>query len=219
VAAGLEALQALLRGQGVTIDAPFMTLSFLALSVIPELKITDRGLVDVTAFRLVPLELEADGALRLDRAAFIERFGALFEHSPWVAEAAWRESGFADADELYAALRAAMYAAPRERRLELIRAHPDLGERVRPLTAASRGEQAGAGLDRLSRDEAARLLELNAAYREKFGFPFVICVREHTPDSILANAAERLGNAPDAEVDTALAEIAKIARLRLEDAL
>ena len=112
-----------------------------------------------------------------------------------------------------------MYAAPLERRLELIRAHPDLGERVRPLTAASRGEQSGAGLDRLSPREAARLLELNAAYRERFGFPFVICVREHTPDSILANAAARLGNQREAEVDTALAEIAKIARLRLEDAL
>jgi adenine deaminase len=219
VAAGLEALQAQLREQAVAIDAPFMTLSFLALSVIPDFKIPDRGLVDVGAFRLVPLELPDDGGLRLDRAAFIERFGALFEHSPWVAEAAWREDGFADAGELYAALREAMYAAPHERRLELIRAHPDLGERVRPLTAASRGEQAGAGLDRLSPAEAARLLELNAAYREKFGFPFVICVREHTTDSILANAAERLGNAPDAEVDTALAEIAKIARLRLEDAL
>jgi OHCU decarboxylase len=219
VAAGLESLQARLRAQGVAIDAPFMTLSFLALSVIPDLKITDRGLVDVTAFRLVPLELEPDGELRLDRAAFIERFGALFEHSPWVAEAAWHEGGFADADALYAALRAAMYAAPPERRLELIRAHPDLGERLRPLTAASRGEQAGAGLDRLSPAEAARLLELNAAYREKFGFPFVICVREHTPASILANAAERLGHDRDAEVDAALGEIAKIARLRLEDAL
>jgi adenine deaminase len=219
VAAALEALQALLRAQGVRVDAPFMTLSFLALSVIPELKITDRGLVDVGAFRLVPLALEPDGALRLDRSAFIERFGALFEHSPWVAEAAWREGGFADADELYAALRAAMYAAPPERRLELIRAHPDLGERVRPLTDASWGEQAGAGLDRLSPAQAARLLELNAAYREKFGFPFVICVREHTTDSILANAAERLGHEPGAEVEAALAEIAKIARLRLEDAL
>jgi adenine deaminase len=217
VAAGLESLQALLRAQGVAIEAPFMTLSFLALSVIPELKITDRGLVDVTAFSLVPLAL--DGALRLDRAAFLARFGALFEHSPWVAEAAWREGGFADADELFSALRSAMYAAPRERQVALIRAHPDLGERVRPLTAASRGEQAGAGLDRLSPAEAERFLGINAAYREKFGFPFVICVREHTKDSILAVASQRLGNTRDAEVGTALAEIAKIARLRLEDAL
>jgi adenine deaminase len=217
VAGRLEALQALLREQGVGIEAPFMTLSFLALSVIPSLKITDRGLVDVDAFALVPLAV--DGPLKLDRAGFIERFGALFEDSPWVAEAAWRPDGFADAEELYAALRSAMYAASPEHRLALIRAHPDLGERVRPLTAASRGEQSGAGLDRLSPDEYARFMAVNAAYREKFGFPFVICVREHTKESILAAAAARLENSVDAEVETALAEIAKIARLRLEDAL
>jgi adenine deaminase len=217
VAEGLEALQGLLAEQGVTIDAPFMTLSFLALSVIPALKITDRGLVDVEAFTLVPLAV--DGRLSFDRAAFIARFGALFEDSPWVAEAAWHEGGFADAEELYAALRSAMYAASPERRLALIRAHPDLGERVRPMTAASRGEQAGAGLDRLSEAEYERFVALNAAYREKFGFPFVICVREHTKESILAAADERLAHTREAEVETALAEIAKIARLRLEDAL
>jgi adenine deaminase len=217
VAAGLEALQGRLAGQGVTIEAPFMTLSFLALSVIPALKITDRGLVDVEAFTLVPLAL--DGRLSFDRTAFIARFGGLFEDSPWVAEAAWHEGGFADAEELYAALRSAMYAAPPERRLALIRAHPDLGERVRPMTAASRGEQAGAGLDRLSEAEYERFVALNAAYREKFGFPFVICVREQTKESILAAAAARLASSPGAEVETALAEIAKIARLRLEDAL
>ena len=91
--------------------------------------------------------------------------------------------------------------------------------RMKPLTASSRGEQAGAGLDRLSADEYARFMEVNAAYREKFGFPFVICVREHTKETILAAASARLDNAPDAEVEAALAEIAKIARLRLEDAL
>jgi adenine deaminase len=219
VAGRLEALQRLLREQGVRVDAPFMTLSFLALSVIPSLKITDRGLVDVDAFALVPLALERDGRLAFDRADFIERFGTLFEDSPWVAEAAWHEGGFADAEELYAALRSAMYAASPERRLALIRAHPDLGERVRPLTAASRGEQTGAGLNRLTQAEYERFIAVNAAYREKFGFPFVICVREHTRESVLAAAAARLENPPDAEVDTALAEIAKIARLRLEDAL
>jgi adenine deaminase len=219
VAGQLERLQGLLAEQGVRIEAPFMTLSFLALSVIPALKITDRGLVDVDAFALVPLALEGDGRLAFDRAGFIERFGALFEDSPWVAEAAWREGGFADAEELHAALRSAMYAASPEHRLALIRAHPDLGERVRPLTAASHGEQAGAGLDRLSQAEYERFVAVNAAYREKFGFPFVICVREHTKESILAAAAARLENPPEAEVDTALAEIAKIARLRLEDAL
>jgi adenine deaminase len=225
VASRLEGLQALLREQGVAIDAPFMTLSFLALSVIPSLKITDRGLVDVDAFALVPLAIDPAGAspngarIVLPREAFVARFGALFESSPWVAEAAWRPDGFADADELHAALAAAMYAAPEERRIALVRAHPDLGERVAVLTEASRSEQSGAGLDRLSPGEYERFTSLNAAYRERFGFPFVICVREHTRESILANADARLAHTPEHELETALAEIAKIARLRLEDAL
>jgi OHCU decarboxylase len=230
VAARLEELQALLAEQGVEIDAPFMTLSFLALSVIPSLKITDRGLVDVDAFELVPLALEEDepspagnggprGRIALDRAAFVARFGALYESSPWVAEAAWRPQGFADADDLHAALSDAMYAAPAERRIELIRAHPDLAERVAILNGASRAEQADAGLDRLSPEEYERFTSLNAAYRERFGFPFVICVREHTRESILENAGARLEHSREREVETALAEIVKIARLRLEDAL
>ena len=97
VAEGLEHLQDLLREQGVEIDAPFMTLSFLALSVIPSLKITDRGLVDVDAFALVPLEL--DGRIVYDRETFVARFGALYEHSPWVAERAWRPGGFEGVDD------------------------------------------------------------------------------------------------------------------------
>ena len=111
VAEGLERLQDLLREQGVEIGAPFMTLSFLALSVIPSLKITDRGLVDVDAFQLVPLEL--NGRIVYDRETFVERFGALYEHSPWVAERAWQPDGFEGVDELDEALRSAMYAAPR----------------------------------------------------------------------------------------------------------
>ena len=217
VAARLEALQALLAEQGVAIDAPFMTLSFLALSVIPSLKLTDRGLVDVDAFRLVPLAVEGNGRIELPREAFVARFGGLYESSPWVAEEAWRPEGFADVEELHRALAGAMYAAPEERRIALIRAHPELGERA--FTAASRSEQEGAGLDRLPSEERERLAALNAAYRARFGFPFVICVREHTRASILESADARLGHSREDEVRTALSEIAKIARLRLEDAL
>jgi adenine deaminase len=216
VAEGLEGLQDLLAAQGVTIDAPFMTLSFLALSVIPSLKITDRGLVDVDAFQLVPLAL--NGQIALDRETFVARFGALYEHSPWVAENAWQPS-FASVEELDAALRDAMYAAPEEAKLALIRAHPDLGEKVGVLTEHSRHEQAGLGLDRLSPAEHERFMATNAAYREKFGIPFVICVREHDKDSVLENADMRLRNTPEEEIETALGEIAKIGSLRLEDAL
>jgi adenine deaminase len=206
VAEGLEALQDLLAEQGVAIGAPFMTLSFLALSVIPSLKITDLGLVDVDAFALVPLELTR-------REAFVARFGALYEHSPWVAERAWRDD-LDGIDEIDAALRAAMHAASRDEQLALIRAHPDLGEKVAPLTDHSRAEQATL---KLSGADYDRFAATNAAYRAKFGIPFVICVREHTTDSILAAADARLDNTVDQEIETALGEIGKIARLRLED--
>jgi OHCU decarboxylase len=127
--------------------------------------------------------LSMDAINELGRAAFVERFGPLFEHSPWVAEAAWRDHPFADREELYEALVGAMYAAPRERKLALIRAHPDLAGRAAiegTLTARSRREQASAGLDRLTPDEYEAFTRTNDAYRRRFGFPLVVCVREHT---------------------------------------
>ena len=129
----------------------------------------------------------------------MERFGPLFEHSPWVAEDAWSDRPFADADELFEALRAAMYAAPRERQLALIRAHPDLAGKAAiegSLTDSSTREQASAGLDRLTPDEYEAFTRTNTAYRERFGFPFVVCAREHTKESILRVAAERLEHTP-----------------------
>jgi len=162
------------------------------------------------------------GVNQLDRAAFVERFGPLFEHSPWVAEEAWSDRPFADAEELFEALQAAMYAAPRVRQLALIRAHPDLAGKAAiegTLTDSSKREQAGAGLDRLTPDEYEAFTRTNAAYRARFDFPLVICVREHTKESILRVAAERLDHTPDEEVREALEEIAKIARLRLGELL
>jgi OHCU decarboxylase len=156
----------------------------------------------------------------LGREAFIERFGPLFEHSPWVAADAWSDRPFADEDELFEALRSAMYSAPTERKLALIRAHPDLAGRAAiegTLSRSSRTEQASAGLDRLTPDEYEAFTRLNGAYRERFGFPFVVCVREHTKESVLRVAAERLAHTRDEEVRVALEEIGKIARLRLED--
>jgi 2-oxo-4-hydroxy-4-carboxy-5-ureidoimidazoline decarboxylase len=150
----------------------------------------------------------------LDRAAFVEQVGFAFESSPWVAEAAWEERPFASVGALHAAMVRAVERAPEERQLELIRAHPELAGGD-DLTPASAGEQASAGLDRTGRDERARLERATAAYREKFGFPFIVCVREHTPASIVASAEERLGRSPEEERETALREIAKIAALRL----
>jgi OHCU decarboxylase len=148
--------------------------------------------------------------------------GGLFEHSPWVVETAWRRAPFATVDELHAALVAAVHEAPRERQLELIRAHPELAGReaeAGTLTRESSHEQASAGLDRLTADELDACRGLNRSYRERFGFPLIVCVREHTKDSILAWGAARLEHSREQEIEIALGEIAKIARLRLADLL
>lgn len=163
-------------------------------------------------------DITAVGAL--DRPAFVALLGGVFEHSQWVADAAWERGPFVSVDHLHAAMVAAVGAAPRDQRLALIRAHPDLGARAdRPadLTAASASEQAAAGLDALPADPRERLLALNRAYRVRFGFPFVICARDHDADQILAAAQERLANDPLTEERTALEQIARIARLRLDD--
>jgi len=149
-----------------------------------------------------------------DREAFVATYGPLFEHSPWVAEDAYEHGPYEDRRALYDGLVAAMYAAPEERQIALVRAHPELAGKV--ATVDSEREQSSAGLDRLERDEYETLVSANAAYREKFGFPFVICVRDHDKDSILAAAQERVRNEPEAELRTALAEIARIAHHRLE---
>jgi OHCU decarboxylase len=152
--------------------------------------------------------------------AFVDRYGALFEHSPWVAEDAWDKRPFSDREDLAAKLEQAMHEAPRDRQLALIRAHPDLAGRAAiegTLTPDSKREQSSAGLDRLTPDEYEAFTRTNTAYRERFGFPFVVCVREHDKASILATAEARLQNDPETEVGTALGEIAKIARLRLND--
>jgi OHCU decarboxylase len=148
--------------------------------------------------------------------------GALFEHSPWVAEAAWRRRPFRTVAELEAALEAAMRDATRQRQLELIRAHPELAGREaeeRTLTSESASEQASAGLDRLTREELDELRSLNRSYRELFGFPLIVCVREHTTESIIAWGSARLEHSREQEIDIALGEITKIARLRLADLL
>jgi 2-oxo-4-hydroxy-4-carboxy-5-ureidoimidazoline decarboxylase len=155
-----------------------------------------------------------------DRDAFVARYGPLFEHSPWIAEAAWEQGPFDSPEALHVAMVAVVEAAPRDAQLALIRAHPDLAGRAAiagELTADSTREQGSAGLDRLTPEEYADFTAVNTAYRERFGFPFVICAREHDKTSILAAARERLGHDGDEEVEVALGEIAKIARLRLED--
>lgn len=157
-----------------------------------------------------------------EQHAFVERLGWLFEGSPWIAAEAWHGQPFASLDELHATLCRVLYAAPVERQIALIRAHPDLVSRAAlagTLTPESNREQAAAGLDRLSPDEIATFNRLNQAYRDKFDFPFVICARENKQASILAGFDTRLRHTRTQEIQIALGEIAKIARLRLLDAV
>ncbi|MCX9154533.1 2-oxo-4-hydroxy-4-carboxy-5-ureidoimidazoline decarboxylase [Niveibacterium sp. 24ML] len=156
----------------------------------------------------------------LERDAFVQALDGIFEHSPWVAHAAWAAGPFSDRDALLAALVAAMRGATRGQQLALIRAHPELAGRAAvrgELTHESRGEQSGAGLDACSPEEFERLQNLNAAYLAKFGFPFILAVRGYDRRGIIERFAARLEHSPEAEFDEALTQIARIAALRLAD--
>lgn len=144
--------------------------------------------------------------------------GGVFEHSPWIAAGAVEARPFASVEALHTAMVAVVRRASREAQLALLRAHPDLAGRAAragALTNASAAEQSSVGLDRLDDDEYERFGRLNAAYRQKFGFPFIIAVRRHDKRQILAAFETRLQNSEAQEVETALAQVFEIARLRL----
>lgn len=151
---------------------------------------------------------------------FVRRYGGIYERSPWVAELAAphiRES--ATVEEIGRVMADCVDNASHDRQLELIRAHPDLAGRAAvagELTAESTEEQASAGLDRCTPQQFERFTDLNEQYTVKFGFPFVMAVRGSSRDDILAAFERRLGHDYDQEFETALDEIHKIARLRLE---
>jgi 2-oxo-4-hydroxy-4-carboxy-5-ureidoimidazoline decarboxylase len=151
-----------------------------------------------------------------DRQRFVDVLGGVFEHSPWVAEGAWPRRPFRDVGDLHGAMVTIVDDAERGQQLALLRAHPDLGTRAR-MSEASAGEQAGAGLDRLSPQVFERLQRLNAEYRRRFGFPFLFAVKGSTPQQILDALEQRLGRDADAELAEALRQVARIARFRLED--
>jgi OHCU decarboxylase len=161
----------------------------------------------------------------LDRAAFAAAYGHVFEHSSWIAEAAWDAGLPADADTaegLHRALCAALAPAPAARKLDLIQAHPDLAGKLAQagrLTAESTSEQASAGLDRLTDEERATFTRLNDAYQARFGFPFIIAVKGLDKGEILAAFERRLTNDRDTELATALAQVERIALLRLKELL
>jgi 2-oxo-4-hydroxy-4-carboxy-5-ureidoimidazoline decarboxylase len=152
----------------------------------------------------------------LDGAEFTRVVGPIFEHSPWVAARTAAQRPFQSREALQAALMATVTNASDDEKLSLIRAHPDLIGDAH-LTAASQAEQATAGLQNATVEEATQFREYNRLYRERFGFPFVICARLNKKEAIARAFPVRLRNSRDQEIETALQEISKIADLRLQD--
>ena len=162
---------------------------------------------------------------RMDATTFVQRFGGIFEHSPWIAERAFRDEQSPAMDTaagLHAALCFQFRTASKDERLGVLKAHPDLAGKLaaaKRLTAESTSEQASAGLDALTDAEKARFTELNEAYTARFGFPFILAVKGRTKDEILENFETRIANDRDTEFRTACAQVERIARLRLNELL
>ncbi|MEW6392303.1 MAG: 2-oxo-4-hydroxy-4-carboxy-5-ureidoimidazoline decarboxylase [Pseudomonadota bacterium] len=158
----------------------------------------------------------------MNQTGFATALGFAFELSPWVVERAWSERPFASVEAMHDAMMSVLEAATTTDKLALIRAHPELASKAaiaKTLTAESNAEQASAGLDRLTPEEFARFHDLNAAYRDRFGFPFIICVRLNDKASILAAMQARLSNDEATEIAEAIQQIGLISKLRLLDAV
>mgnify|MGYP001816233039 CR=1 FL=1 len=150
---------------------------------------------------------------------FVELLGTIFEHSPWVAELAYAERPFASRDQLHQVMSAAVSRAPEVQRMALLCQHPELAGReadAGTLTDDSKREQAGAGLNQCTAGELLTIKSLNQAYRAKFDFPFIIAVTGLDKYQIIAAMENRLGNSIETEFDTAIAEVEKIARIRID---
>src|SRR2546425_384385 len=166
---------------------------------------------------MTPVSLDQLNAA--DDAQFLAGLGDIFEHAPWVAGVVHGQRPFATLASLHDAMTTAVRSAEADRRLALVNGHPDLAgkaARAGAMTADSKAEQSSAGLERLSEDEFARFHRLNEAYRKKFGFPFIVCVRRHTRDSILRQFERRLTHDAATELDAALSEVFRITALRLD---
>jgi 2-oxo-4-hydroxy-4-carboxy-5-ureidoimidazoline decarboxylase len=153
-----------------------------------------------------------------DRDGCIAALNGVFEDAPWVVERVLAARPFATVGDLHMAMMGVVAAASAQQQLDFLNGHPELGGTIadaRALGEASRREQSELGFDRLGKEEEGRYQRLNAAYRQRFGFPFIICTRRHTRDSILASFKRRLASTPEAELAAAMQEIGHITRLRL----
>jgi 2-oxo-4-hydroxy-4-carboxy-5-ureidoimidazoline decarboxylase len=169
-------------------------------------------------YRQLDMTVSFEQLNQAGKPEFVRALGEVYENSPWVAERAFARRPFANLAALFDAMAAAVAAASDDEKLELVRSHPDLAGRAAladDLTPSSRVEQGALGLNQLSPSEYDRFEKLNETYSEKFGFPFVICVRRQTRDALLAEFERRLKNTPAQELAAALKEIDMIARLRL----
>ncbi len=151
---------------------------------------------------------------QMSQSDFVEQLGAVFEETPTIAQHVWEQRPFEDVDDLHQKMTAIVKAMSQPDQLRLIRAHPDLGSKAKMATASVQ-EQSGAGLDQLSSQDYARFRSLNQAYKDKFGFPFIIAVRNHSKSSILNAFEQRLKNSLSVEITQALIEISTIAHFRL----
>lgn len=158
----------------------------------------------------------------MDRAAFVQAFGGIFEKSPWVAERAWDKRPFASVDALHAAMVDVVKYAPLPSQLALLQSHPDLAGKeaqAGAMTSSSVSEQASAGLNALSNSEMTQISDFNAAYRQKFGFPFIIAVRMYTKEGIFFEFRRRLHSDTQTEYANDLQNVYAITRLRLDKTL
>ena len=154
----------------------------------------------------------------VDSEIFVDTLGEIYETSPWVAERASEARPFDSVDEIQETMKRVVRSATREKKLELLRAHPDLGERTE-MTDASKKEQASAGLDQLSEEQYEAFQRLNEQYREKFGFPFIMAVKNESTEVIREAMERRVEQSNSAEFQTAIEEVHTIARFRLEELL
>jgi 2-oxo-4-hydroxy-4-carboxy-5-ureidoimidazoline decarboxylase len=186
------------------------------------LRLAVAGLLAVYAAAALTAEPDMAAINSLDRATFVHKFGGIFENSPWVAEKAWSKRPFASVDELHAAMVNVVKYAPLPDQLALLKSHPDLAGKEAAegaMNASSTSEQASAGLNALSKAELALISDLNAAYKQKFGFPFIIAVKLHTKEGIFFEFRRRLQNDTATEFENNLRSVFVITRLRLEKLL
>jgi 2-oxo-4-hydroxy-4-carboxy-5-ureidoimidazoline decarboxylase len=164
-------------------------------------------------------QLTIDRVNKMSAAEFLAALGGVFEHSPWIAERAFASRPFADVTALHAAMKEVVKRAAREEQLALLNAHPELaGKEAQSgtMTRDSTSEQGSIGLNALSREEMQRISDLNRRYREKFGFPFIIAVRQHTKEGIFRQFEARLANDAETELAACLEQVFIITRLRLD---